>query len=113
MNLEKLAGQVQTLEDVEAIKQLKARYCAATTEWDENAFVSCFTEDAVWDGGCFGHYEGQAAIRDFFRALPKILSFPRRRGNLPLTAPRLLPGRSGRSGNTLRPPRPRGVHPLR
>ena len=75
MNLEDIAQRVQTLEDIEALKKLKARYCAGADERDEEKFVGCFTEDAVWDGGTFGHYEGKAAIRDFFRTIPEVLSF--------------------------------------
>lgn len=75
MPLEELAQRIQTLEDIEAIKKLKARYCAAADERDEDAFVDCFTEGASWDGGSFGHYEGHAAIRAFFQAIPKSLSF--------------------------------------
>ena len=75
MQLEELDQRIQTLEDIEAIKQLKARYCAGADERDEDAFVGCFTEDASWDGGSFGHYEGRDAIRTFFRAIPDRLSF--------------------------------------
>ena len=75
MNLEDIAQRVQTLEDVEAIKKLKARYCAGADERDEEKFVGCFTEDAVWDGGNFGHFEGKAAIREFFGTIPQVLSF--------------------------------------
>ncbi len=75
MQIEELAQRIQTLEDIEAIKKLKARYCAGADERDEEAFVGCFTEGAIWDGGSFGHYEGQAAIREFFQAIPKALSF--------------------------------------
>ncbi|MCE2487679.1 MAG: nuclear transport factor 2 family protein, partial [Desulfurellaceae bacterium] len=75
MQLEELDQRIQTLEDIEAIKQLKARYCAGADERDEEAFVGCFTEDASWDGGSFGHYEGREAIRTFFRAIPDRLSF--------------------------------------
>ncbi len=75
MNLEDITRRVQTLEDIEAIKKLKARYCAGADERDEDKFVGCFTEDAVWDGGNFGHYEGRAAIRDFFGTIPQVLSF--------------------------------------
>ena len=53
MDIEELGQRIQTLEDVEAIKKLKARYCAAADERDEDAFVGCFTEDAIWDGGSF------------------------------------------------------------
>jgi hypothetical protein len=34
-----------------------------------------FTEDAIWDGGTFGRYEGREAIRGFSRNAPRLLSF--------------------------------------
>lgn len=75
MSLEDLERRVRVLEDVEAIKKLKARYCLYVDERDEDGFASLFTEDAVWDGGSFGRYEGQEAIRRFFRAIPQMLPF--------------------------------------
>ncbi len=75
MNLEEMTKRLETLEDIEAIKKLKARYCLYVDKRDEEGFVSLFTEDTVWDGGRFGHYEGQAAVRNFFRAIPEVLSF--------------------------------------
>ncbi len=75
MTLEALAARVQALEDVEAIKKLKARYCAAADTRDEDAFVGCFSADATWEGGAFGHYEGRDAIRGLFRSIPNSLSF--------------------------------------
>ena len=75
MTLEELAARVQVLEDIEAIKKLKARYCAAADQRDEDAFVGCFTADATWDGGDFGRYQGQEAIREFFRSIPNALSY--------------------------------------
>jgi hypothetical protein len=75
MDLGELEHRLQILEDVEAIKKLKARYCLAVDVREEEGFVSLFTEDAVWDGGRFGRYEGRAAIQNFFRSIPEILSF--------------------------------------
>lgn len=75
MTSNELEERLQRLEDIEAIKKLKARYCAGADERDEEKFVGCFTDDAVWDGGNLGRFEGKAAIRDFFRSLPKLLSF--------------------------------------
>lgn len=75
MDLQAIEQQVQTLEDIEAIRKLKARYCLAVDVRDEEGFVSLFTEDAVWDGGSIGRYEGREAIRGFFRAIPQTLAF--------------------------------------
>jgi SnoaL-like domain len=76
MNLEDLARRVQTLEDLEAIKKLKARYCLyCDNHYDADGIASLFTEDGVWDGGDFGKYDGREAIRTFFRGAPKVFPF--------------------------------------
>ena len=76
MNLEDLERRLRVLEDIEAIKKLKARYCAyCDNNYDADGIAALFTEDAVWDGGNFGRYEGREAIRTFFRGAPQIFPF--------------------------------------
>ena len=76
MNLEDLERRLLVLEDIEAIKKLKARYCAhCDNNYDADGIASLFTEDTVWDGGKFGRYEGREAIRTFFRGAPRIFPF--------------------------------------
>lgn len=76
MNLEALAQRIQVLEDIEAIKKLKARYCAYCDDnYDADGLASLFTEDAIWDGGeILGRSEGREAIRTFFQGSSKRLS---------------------------------------
>ena len=64
-----LEARIQRLEDIEAIRQLKAHYCAACDDsYDADRLAALFTEDAVWDGGrTFGVAEGREAIRAHFR----------------------------------------------
>jgi hypothetical protein len=70
------AERLQWLYDVESIKQLKHQYCAYCDEsYDAAGIGSLFLEDGVWDGAQFGRYEGQAAIEEFFRGAPQIISF--------------------------------------
>ena len=57
------------LEDVEAIKKLKIRYCHCADAQDYLGFANLFTEDAVWEGGTFGHAEGRKAIEVFLRGV--------------------------------------------
>ena len=58
---------MRVLEDIEAIKQLKYRYADACDRgYDADTLADLFTEDAIWDGGLFGRYEGREAIREFF-----------------------------------------------
>ena len=76
MNVEDLARRLQVLEDIEAIKKLKTRYCAyCDNHYDADGIAALFTEDAVWDGGSFGKYKGREAIRTFFRGAPQLLTF--------------------------------------
>ena len=70
-----LAQRLQVLEDIEAIKRLKARYCLHVDAREPDKVADLFTQDAVWDGGAVGRYEGQDAIRAFMRGLPEMLSF--------------------------------------
>ncbi len=70
-----LEERILRLEDIEAIKQLKATYCFCVDDGEIDALMERFTDDAVWDGGPMGRFEGREAIRAFLRALPEQLSF--------------------------------------
>jgi SnoaL-like domain len=62
-----LAERIDRLEQIEALKQLKYRYCAAVdANYDAAAIASMFTEDGVWDGGDLGYYSGRDAIYQSF-----------------------------------------------
>jgi hypothetical protein len=63
-----LADRVRRLEEIEAIRMLKARYAdICDTGYDPELIRPLFTRDAVWDGGArFGRHEGIDAICDFF-----------------------------------------------
>jgi uncharacterized protein (TIGR02246 family) len=76
MDATELERRVRVLEDVEAIKRLKHRYADACDRgYDADALAELFAEDAVWDGGLFGRYEGREAIRDFFRGVSSDIVF--------------------------------------
>ena len=67
MDLADLDRRIRRLEDLEAIKQLKARYAAlCDANYDADGLAALFTADAVWDGGQLGKSEGREAIRQFF-----------------------------------------------
>jgi len=71
-----LAARIRRLEDIEALKQLKHRYCAACDDdYDPERLAPLFTEDAVWDGGAMGRFEGRAAIRAFFSDTSTLVPF--------------------------------------
>ena len=62
---------VRRLADIEAIRQLKHRYCGlCDAGYDADPLAALFTEDAVWDGGPIGMHEGREAIRRFFQGSP-------------------------------------------
>ena len=80
-----LEERIRGLEAVEEIKRMKAHYarCADAKYTEDHRRkpqdeidriardqVSIFTEDAVWDNGLFGRFEGKTAIWEFLRATP-------------------------------------------
>lgn len=71
--------RLRRLEDIEEIKKLKARYCAACDGgWDGRAshdtekIVALFAEDGVWEGGVYGRREGRDGIREFYQHNPEV-----------------------------------------
>jgi hypothetical protein len=77
MNQAEMERRLRTLEDIEAIKQLKGRYCYyCDVGYDSDGIESCLSEDAVWEGGSFGTYHVRKAIREVFvEKAPAALSF--------------------------------------
>jgi hypothetical protein len=78
MDINELAKRVQALEDIEAIKHLKAEYADACDDMYNPARMrDLFTEDAVWDGEKegFGKHEGLDAVCKFFDAAKDSLKF--------------------------------------
>jgi len=76
MNLEDLAKRITRLEDIEAIKQLKARYCTICDE-DHNPdkITSVFSEDGVWEGRGIGHATGHAEIQELFKGFQRMIGY--------------------------------------
>lgn len=77
-NIEQLAARLQVLEDIEAIKKVKAEYCAhCDNGYNPQGIGALFAEDGVWDGGVdvFGKYEGRPAIEKFFTGATKVIPF--------------------------------------
>ena len=66
MSASGLEQRIAQLEDIEAIKKLKANYCLHVDHANEEGWVALFTEDAVWDSDKFGRFEGREAIRAFY-----------------------------------------------
>ena len=75
MDMAQLEQRLTRLEDLEAIKQLKARYCAiADEDHNPDKITTLFVEDGVWEGG-FGIAQGHEAIRQLFQRAQQRFSF--------------------------------------
>lgn len=76
MNDTALEARIRRLEDLEEIRTLKARYAAyCDDDYDADGLAPLFTEDAIWDGGAMGRFEGREAIRAFFAAADQAVPF--------------------------------------
>ena len=76
MDLAELERRITRIEDVEAIKQLKARYCEiCDDDHDPDRIGDIFTEDGVWHGAGMGPAEGRAAIRELFVGFQRRISY--------------------------------------
>jgi uncharacterized protein (TIGR02246 family) len=64
---ESLEARIRRLEDIEAIRQLKARYCqACDDDHNPDRVAACFAQDGLWEGRNTGvHARGHDAIRQF------------------------------------------------
>ena len=69
--LQELRARVRALEDIEAIRKLKARYWLSVDRklWDE--FGECFTEDVVMDVPPVTHWQGR---KEIVQSLSKVLA---------------------------------------
>ena len=68
--VEELRDRVRRLEDIEALRNLKAEYAAACDDnYDPDRLAALFVEDATWESQGLGRYEGREAIREFFRGI--------------------------------------------
>ena len=75
MDMAQLEQRLTRLEDLEAIKQLKARYCAiANEDHNPDKITTLFVEDGIWEGG-FGTAQGHEAIRRLFQRAQQRFSF--------------------------------------
>lgn len=71
-----LEERVQRLEDLEELRRLKIRYAQlCDANYDADGLAALFAEDAVWNGGQFGLYEGRDAIRGFFAGVSDSFTF--------------------------------------
>jgi hypothetical protein len=76
MDIAELERRLTRIEDLEAIKQLKARYCdICDDDHNPNRITTLFVDDGIWEGGDFGKAQGHAAIRQLFQGFQQQISF--------------------------------------
>ena len=64
------------MDDIEAIKQLKARYCAVCDDnHNIDTITTLFVEDGIWEGAGLGIHQGHDAIRALFKTFQERISF--------------------------------------
>ena len=74
--LAELENRVRAVEDVQAIRNLKAAYAAYCDDhYKADKIAELFVEDAVWENENRGRIEGREAIRSMFRTSPEAYSF--------------------------------------
>ena len=76
MSTSDLEARITRLEDIEAIKQLKARYAEICDDMhNPDRICSVFAEDAIWESPDFGVATGHAEVRALFANFQKMFSF--------------------------------------
>lgn len=79
MDITELEKRITRLEDIEAIKQLKARYCEICDDThNPDRITSIFAEDGIWESEDFGTARGHEEIRELFRGFEKLFSVTQR-----------------------------------
>ena len=76
MDIVELEKRITRLEDIEAIKQLKAIYCHICDDThNPDRIASIFAEGGIWEAEGFGKAEGHTAIRELFSGFREQFSF--------------------------------------
>ena len=76
MTTEELERRITVIEDIEAIKRLKARYCAVCDDnHNPDEITKLFAIDGIWEGEGIGTHPGHAAIRALFQSFQERISF--------------------------------------
>ncbi len=71
-----LEQRIARLEDIEAIRQLKAEYCEiCDDDHNPDRIVTIFTEDAIWEGRGIATANGHAEIRKLFERFRSMMDF--------------------------------------
>lgn len=71
-----IEARITRLEDIESIRQLKARYCEICDDnHNTDEIVKIFTEDGIWEGEGIGRAQGHEEIQALFQSFQKSISF--------------------------------------
>ena len=64
MDITALEKQLTALQDIEAIKQLKAEYCDICDDaHNPDRIVTIFADDGIWEAEGVGYAQGPAELR--------------------------------------------------
>ena len=67
MDSGELEERLITLQDIEAIRKLKAEYCDICDDaHNQDRIVGIFAEDGIWEGEGIARAQGHAEIRKLF-----------------------------------------------
>jgi hypothetical protein len=76
MDNSELEKRITVLEDIEAIKKLKALYCEiCDDDHNQDRIVTIFTEDGIWESQDLGQAHGHAELRKLFKNFAERISF--------------------------------------
>ena len=76
MEMAELSRQITILQDIEAIKKLKAEYCdICDDEHNQDRIVSIFADDGIWEGKGVGYAKGPDELRKLFKSFADRISF--------------------------------------
>ena len=76
MDLAALEARITRLEDIEAIKKLKAIYCDICDDMhNPDRIGALFAADGIWESPDFGKAVGPQAVRELFQNFQKMFSF--------------------------------------
>jgi hypothetical protein len=76
MDITELAKQITGLQDIEAIKKLKAEYCDICDDaHNPERIVTIFAPDGIWEAEGVGYAKGPAELRTLFKSFADRISF--------------------------------------
>jgi hypothetical protein len=76
MDNAELEKRLTVLQDIEAIKRLKAEYCDICDDaHNQDRMVAIFAEDGIWEGKGLWRAQGHADIRKLAKSFAERISF--------------------------------------